>query len=188
MRSGLIALVCVIFTVGSPRVSHALEAAALQRLLQEGKARELRYVEIRESPHLPKPRESRGSLRATSESLEKRVEWPRKETWRILADRMDWISGDGSLVKSVRFDKAPAAEALADGLRLAVSGDLMALQQRFTVSIDGGTSDWCVTLKPRDAQLARFIEALTITGVGGTMMTLVVVEVRGGRTTTELLH
>jgi hypothetical protein len=188
MRAGWCAAMCVILTAGLPRACHALEVVDLQRLLQEGKARELRYVEIRESPRLPKPRESRGSLRATSESLVKRVDWPQAETWRILTDRMEWMSSDGSAVKFVRFDKAPAAGALADGLRLAVSGDLMALQRRFTVSIDGDASDWSVTLKPRDAQLARFIETLTIKGVGGTMKTLVVAEVRGGRTTTELLH
>lgn len=188
MRPAWIAGVCVIFILGVPRVGYALEAADLQRLLHERKARDLRFVEIRESPRLPKPLESRGTLHATSESLEKRVEWPSAEIWRILPDRMEWVAGDGAAVKSVRFDKAPAAGALADGLRLAVSGELLALQRRFAVSIDGDASGWSATLKPRDAQLARFVEALTIKGVGGTMKTLVVVQVRGGRTTTELLH
>jgi len=188
IRLRLVAAACVTFMVGVPRVVHALEASDLQRLLQEGKSREFRYVETRESPRLPRPIESRGTLRATGDLLEKRVDSPRAEIWRILPDRMEWASGDGSKVKSVRFDKVPAAGALADGLRLAASGDLLALQRRFTVSIDGDASNWSAMLKPRGAQLARYIEALTIKGAGGTMKTIVVAEVRGGRTTTQLLH
>lgn len=168
--------------------AHAMEVVELERLLSTDKPGLVRFVEIRESPWLSAPVETRGQLRWTTGRLDKQVESPRAETWRILEDRIEWVSGDGSQKRQILLEKAPAVAVFADAIRFALSGDLSSLSQRFLIEVTGNPSGWALTLRPRDAGFTRLVESILMKGAGPRLQELIVVEPRGERTITRLIY
>ncbi len=166
-------------------VAHALTVPELQRLLQARPRPAVAFQEVRESPWLAAPVTSSGTLHATPQALEKRVTSPRRETWRMLADRLEWIGPDGSR-KQILFSQAPALAALADLMRHAVSGDIAALERDFKVQLQGDAHVWSAQLTPRSAELARHLDSVELQGSGGALQVLIVSERQGERTTTRL--
>lgn len=166
--------------------AHALNAPELQRLLQASPRPSVEFQESRESPWLSAPVTSRGTMRSTPASLEKRVESPRQETWRLLPDRIEWQAASGGPVKEILFSQAPALAALADVMRRVVAGDIVALQRDFDVQISGDDRVWRAQLKPRKPEVGRQIEQVELQGTGRTLQVIIVVERQGERTTTRL--
>jgi hypothetical protein len=165
--------------------AHALTLAGLQRLLKTSTVSDVPFHEVRESPWLLVPVESRGTMRSTPEGLEKRIESPRKETWRLLPDRMEWAGADGVGRKQILFAQVPAVATLANAIRRIVAGDLLVLQQDFRLSLSGDEQRWTVQLQPDDANTARYLDHLEMHGMGERLQTLIVVERQGERTTTR---
>jgi hypothetical protein len=167
-------------------IADALTVPELQRLLQSVPAQTTPFEELRESPWLVGPVESRGTMDSTLGRLEKRVVAPRQETWRLLPDRMEWIAADGVTSKQIMFGEAPAVALLADAMRRAVAGDLLGLEHDFSIELQGDERRWSLRLHPRGAEAARHLDNLELRGVGGHLQVIVVVERSGERTTTRL--
>jgi len=164
-----------------------LTVATLQRLLQEAPRRDVRFTEIRESQWLAAPVQSSGVIKASATVLEKRVEQPKRETWRILHDRMQLVA-DGGPPKEFVFNDVPALAALAGALRKAMAGDLASLDKDFELRVAGDERVWMVQLKPRRNDVARYLKELELQGTQSRLQVLVVLESQGDRTTTRLLH
>lgn len=173
---------------GTHAFAQAITAASLQRLLQATPRHEVRFTETRESPWLSAPVQSSGTLNATPAVLEKRVEQPRRETWRILPDRMQWTSPASGATKDILFADVPAAAALADAMRHAMAGDLAALDKDFALRLNGDERVWTVQLTPRRAEVSRTLKQLELQGSGGKLQVMIVTEAKGDRTITRLLH
>jgi hypothetical protein len=168
-------------------LAHALTVAQLQALLQSAPKPDAPYVETRESPWLSSPVTTRGTLHLTPQALEKRVEQPRQETWRLLDDRLEWQGPGGAGRKQILFSQAPALQALADVTRRAVAGDLLALERDFSIAVHGDERVWSAQLQPRTALLSRQLETVELQGTGGRLRVLIVSERQGERTTTRIL-
>jgi hypothetical protein len=179
-------LACALLAL-APALAQALGVAELQQLLQAGAHPDVRYQESRESPWLSAPGVTEGVLHATPQLLEKRVASPRRETWRLLPDRLEWAGVDGSR-KQVLFKDAPALQALADVTRQAVAGDLAGLQRDFTIAVQGSREAWSARLQPRGGLLQRQLESVQLQGAGSRLQVLIVTERAGERTTTRLLY
>ena len=167
--------------------AHAMTPAELQRLLQSGPRGAVAFEEVRESPWLSAPATSRGTLRSTPQALEKRVESPRQETWRLLADRLEWV-GPGGARKELLFSQAPALQVLADVTRRAVACDFAALERDFHIAIQGDARAWSAQLRPRASAAARQLESVDLQGAGAQLQVVIVTDRRGERTTTRLAH
>jgi hypothetical protein len=165
-----------------------MSLAELQRLLQSEPARAVSFDELRESPWLAAPVEVHGTMLSGPDGLEKRVMSPRRETWRLGEDRMEWIGPDGAASKQILYGQAPAVAALADALRHVVAGDLAALDRDFRIIVGGDEGVWTVQLQPRTAELSRHIDYLELQGAGAHLQVIVIVERSGERTTTRLHH
>lgn len=165
-----------------------ITVAGLQRLLQDAPKRELRFHETRESPWLSAAVESSGSLKSSATMLEKRVEQPRRETWRILDDRMQLTVPGSTDVKQFLFSQAPAVAALANALRQVMAGDLQALEKDFALAPGGDERLWTLQLTPRRADIARFLKQLELQGTGVHLQVIVILESQGDRTTTRLVY
>lgn len=165
----------------------ALTVPGLQRLLQSERRASVPFEELRESPWLSMPMASRGTMHSTSQVLEKRVESPRRETWRLLPDRIEWTGPGGTASKQILFNQAPALAALADVMRRVVAGDLMALDPDFRIELTGDERVWTARLSPRGAEVARHLESVELQGTGRQLQVIIVVERQGERTTTRLL-
>ncbi|MGK2952758.1 MAG: LolA-related protein [Thiobacillus sp.] len=166
--------------------AQALTLPELQRLLQTTSVTVVSFQEVRESPWLAAPVESRGTMHSNPDRLEKRVEAPRKETWRLFPDRIEWVGPDGFMTKQIPFSEAPALAALANALRRIVAGDLLALEQDFRIELDGAAPLWTIVLRPRSSEVARHLDHLELRGSGAQLEVIVVVEREGERTTTHL--
>ena len=111
VRTALMGLALVWAAIAA---AQPITVAGLQRLLQEAPKRELRFQETRESPWLAVPVEASGSMKSSATMLEKQLEHPRRETWRILVDRLQLITPGSTPPKQFMFSQAPAVAALAD--------------------------------------------------------------------------
>lgn len=163
-----------------------ITVAGLQRLLQEAPKRELRFRETRESPWLAAPVEASGSMKSSATMLEKKVEHPRHETWRILDDRMQLVAPGSTTPKQFMFSEAPAVAALANALRHVMAGDLQALDQDFRLVPGGDERLWTLQLTPRRQDIARFLKLLELQGSGPHVRVIVILESGGDRSTTHL--
>jgi len=160
----------------------------LEQRLQADTRREVRFHEIRESPWLAAPAESRGTLVASPDgSLEKRAETPRPETWRLRQDRLERIGPDGEIVGTVSYENFPALGIMARAMREGIAGRLDALQGEFTLRLQGTPERWTLELLPRAAAASRHVERVELQGDATGLRTLVVVERNGARTSTYLL-
>ena len=175
----------VAFIFGATLDAAALTPAELQRLLTPNAGATVNFEEVRESPWLAAPIVSKGSMQVTANGLEKRVESPKRETWRLLADRVEWQSADGR-VNQIPYARAPALGALAGVMRRVIAGDVAGLQKDFDVQLAGDERAWRAQLVARDAQVRSQLESIEVQGTGGAIQVLVVVDHQGEKTTTRL--
>jgi hypothetical protein len=180
-------VLCFLALAGVAGLAHALTVAQLQALLQAAPRPDARYEETRESPWLSAPVTTRGTLHVTPQSLEKRVEEPRQETWRMLEDRLEWEGPGGAGRKQIFFRSTPALQALADATRRAIAGDLLALQRDFTIIVSGDEHVWSAQLQPRAGAGSRQIDTVQLQGTGTQLRVLIVTDRQGERTTTRIL-
>jgi hypothetical protein len=179
------------FAFAAVMLSHhasALTLPELQRQLQSAPVRAVAFEEERESPWLTGPVFSKGTMRSTPDALEKRVDSPRAETWRLLADRIEWVGGDPAARKEILFSNAPALALVAGLMRNLVAGDLAALARDFRIDITGDAGAWRARMTPKDAKVARALSAVEIEGANGRVVVITVSETSGQRTTTRLVH
>lgn len=168
--------------------AQALSIAQLQRLLQDLPQTEVRFTELRESRWLAAPIESSGTLRSSASMLERQVELPRRETWRILADRMQLVTPGSEQAVEIPLDRAPAVAALAQTLRSLMAGKLEALNADFQLALVGDERDWTLQLTPRRPEVARQLAQIIVQGNGRRLSAIVIVEGQGDRTTTRLQY
>ncbi len=167
--------------------AHALTLRELQSMLQSAPVRSTDFQEVRESPWLATPVESRGTMESSPQKLEKRVSTPRQETWRLLPDRVEWVGPDGITSKRILFSQAPAVAALSNAMRRVVAADLDSLAGDFRVELAGDEKRWTLRLRPVDPTVAQQLESIDLQGAGHRLQVIVVNERQGGRTTTRLL-
>jgi len=169
-------------------VAQSFGITRLQRLLRDAPQAAVRYTELRESRWLPAPIESSGTLTSTPTMLEKRVEQPRPETWRILDDRMQ-IGTPGAVgAREIMLDQAPAAAALAQTLRRVMAAELGALDKDFLLELSGDEREWTLQLTPRQEDVARQLKRIDLHGAGPRLLVMVILEAQGDRTTTRLIY
>jgi hypothetical protein len=176
----------MLLSVAGAAFAEALSVEHLQRLLQDAPHADVRFTEMRESRWLAAPIESSGTMRSNAMMLEKRVERPRPETWRILSDRMQVTAPGSDGVKEVMLDQAPAAAALANTLRRVMAGQLEALNKDFQLELSGDEREWTLQLTPRHPDVARQLKQISLQGAGRRLAVIVIQESQGDRTTTRL--
>ena len=171
---------------GASAPTFALTLPELQHLLQGSQRDIVAFTETRESPWLAVPAQARGTLHSTPGVLEKRVESPRAEVWRMLTDRVEYVAAGNGESKRILFSQSPAVAVLADTLRRVVAGELLALERNFQIETRGDRNAWSAHLTPSSGEAVRYLDHLTVEGEGGQIRVITVVERKGERTTTRL--
>ena len=178
-------LFCIALSVSGVCTAQAITTTDLQRLLQSAPVGDIRYQEQRQSPWLAAPLESRGIVRTLPQGLEKQVESPKQETWRMLPDRLEWRGPGGLGYKHVLFSQTPALGMLSNAMRRVVAGDLLALERDFRITAQGDAKMWTAHLQPHSAEAMRYLDHLEMQGAGNQLLMLTIVERKGERTTTR---
>ena len=164
----------------------ALSTQELQQILKSTRAESTPYTETHDSPWLNAPAQSRGVLRSSTDFLEKRVESPRREIWRLYADRMELVDETGRASRTVAFSQAPAMAVLADALRGILAGDLASLEREFVLQLEGSRQSWAARMTPRGGEAARVLDRIELDGGAAGLRAFTLVERRGDRITTRL--
>ena len=187
MISGRLATLSLALGVAAqPAAAQELAAGALMRRLAAVESSRATFVETRHSALLKEPLVLRGTLTyRRPASLEKRVEQPYEE--RVAID------GDVLLVESRRGRKlktsvsgSPGIAALVEGIRATRAGDLAALERHYEVSVAGRAERWSMTLKPVDAELARHVAAIVVSGSAERIARFEVREAGGDRSVMDI--
>ncbi len=96
--------------------------------------------------------------------LEKVTEAPQPEDLVVDGDRLIITAGQQDTPRVVELDGHPEIRAIIDTIRNALSGNLAALQQDYTIDGDGSLGDWRLVLHPRTPVLAQQVREVRIAG------------------------
>ena len=187
MISGrLAALSLALGVAAQPAAAQELAAGALMRQLAAVESSRATFVETRHSALLKEPLVLRGTLTYRRPAfLEKRVEQPYMERMAIDGDVLTLETRRGRKLKT-SASGSPGIAALVEGIRATRAGDLAALERHYEVRVAGRAERWSVTLKPVDAEVARYVTAMVFSGAAGRIARVEVQEAGGGRSVMDI--
>lgn len=145
--------------------SRALED--LERQLRRTPPVTTGFVEYRFSHLLKKPLRTSGRLEYRGDGvLARNVDAPYQEITEVSGDQVRITRGDKP-ARTLSLQRAPQLRVLLGSFRALLEGKLLPLQQDFDVTLNDDQASWTLTLKPRDAQLAKHLARIEIHGNGG---------------------
>jgi len=135
---------------------------------------------------LKQPLERHGELRfEPPATFEKRVLEPAVETWRIEGETLS-MSLPGRATRQLSLRNQPLLGGLLLGFKAVIGGQLDSLASTFAVT-PGGTPDaWTLDLQPLQADVARYIDVIHVSGRRSEPLRFEVVERSGDRTVTDI--
>ncbi len=149
-------------------------------LLAQRQHGHVRFREEQFLSMLDAPLESSGELRYDApDRLEKHIERPRPETLVLEHGVLRVQRGHRTLVTPLA--RQPAALALVDSVRALLAGDRPSLERLFQLAFSGPLEDWTLTLTPRDADAARTVRRIVVTGAGATVHEIDITAADGDR-------
>jgi len=121
------------------------------------------FTERQTSPVLSAPLTSSGTLSFISPNyLRKTTNAPAQEVFTLDHDQVTLTGDSGTHVFQITQD--PRIAGMVEAIRSTLTGDLPTLQQYYTVTLSGDSSNWQLHLLPKGDALTRFLRAVTITG------------------------
>lgn len=177
---------------GSPEASW--RADSLEALVARFRAMpgfSARFDEDKTIALLERPLRSSGRLAfVPPQLLVRRVEEPAASLLRLDGDELLWADGSGS--ERIDLGASPTARAFAHTFTDVLAGDLPRLRASYDISFRPEGADptrpgsaWRLELTPRDADLARVIDGVSIRGHGVVPTRLEVREASGDVTVTR---
>lgn len=110
--------------------------------------------------------------------MQRDIDKPFKETAKIGDGELSVQRGSGE-VHRMSLQRAPQAGAMLAGFRALLGGDVSALERDFTLSAQGGSAHWVITLSPRTDELKRQLASIVIDGRGHEPRCLTVTDANG---------
>jgi hypothetical protein len=154
------------------RSAWATEDAAwdLQQLMtdlaraQHAKAR---FVEHKHLQILKKPIELTGTLEYRApDHIARQTLTPKPESFVVEGDRLTLENARGQK-RTFALQDNPVLWAFVESIRSTLKGDLTTLQRFYAITLDGGSSDWRLSLVPKEPKMRAIIDAIRIGGAGG---------------------
>lgn len=122
------------------------------------------FIQVSYRGVLDRPLVVSGTLRwLGGDRMEREIVKPFKETATI-GDGELTVQRGGGEVHRMSLERAPQAGAMLAGFRALLGGDVSALEKDFTLSEQGGTAHWVITLTPTTSQLRQQLASIVIDG------------------------
>jgi hypothetical protein len=138
----------------------------LERALQRTPPVTTRFVEYRFSHLMKKPLRSSGTLEYRADGvLARHVETPYRESTQVEGDSVR-ITRVGRPERTLSLARAPQLRVLLGSFRALLEGRLAPLERDFEMTLEEQATHWKLTLKPRDARLAKHVERIDVFGSG----------------------
>lgn len=122
-----------------------------------------RFVEKRHMALLDKPVQASGEMvYSPPDRLEKRTLLPKPETLVLDKDMLSMERDKRKL--TINLASRPEALAFVDSIRSTLSGNRRALEQNYTLNLQGESSQWVLTLVPSEPAIAALLQRITVSG------------------------
>jgi Outer membrane lipoprotein carrier protein LolA-like len=115
--------------------------------------------------------------------FEKRVLSPVIETYRIDGETLS-MELPKRATRQISLRNQPLLGGLLLGFKAIISGRLDTLASTFDTTVSGSATDWRLELRPTQADVARYIESIHVSGRGSEPQRFEVLERSGDRTVT----
>lgn len=143
------------------------------------------FTETRHSSALRTPLVTRGELRYVRPArLERRVRAPVEERYLVDGDRVT-VERKGGTPRTVSLAAQPALGALLESIRATLRGDLATLRRFYRVELEGAPAEWTLVLLPSDPEMAELVSVIRISGSGGRLAGMEVLETGGDQVVTR---
>jgi outer membrane lipoprotein-sorting protein len=143
---------------------------------------EARYMRL-----LSRPVTLRGTLSYRAPDwLEKHTVSPSEEVLRVEGDRLSVDLPARRIHRQFQLQELPAVWGFVESIRATLRGDRGALERFYRVELEGEVRRWVLTLHPIDAKMADVITYVRLTGAGGRLSSVEIVEARGDRSVMKI--
>lgn len=180
-------VLCLALALPTAEQTDTLTLDRLASILTVSTREPVGYEELRESPWLERRQHSYGTMYVFPDFLEKRVEFPQHEIWRLYSDHIVRVSPAGEDHQEVVFGDSAKIAVFANAFQYIVAGQVRELESDFHLNLTGNESDWSVKLKPRSSDVQRYLEQIEVRGNGAALREIIVLEPGGDRTTTQFV-
>jgi hypothetical protein len=172
------------------RAEAAAQAWGLPQLLHEFaqvKSSRAHFTERKYLHMLKRPLQDSGIMIYEAPArLLKQTQQPKPERFLIDGDTIT-IDRD-SREQTLNRNDYPQLWAFIEGMRATLAGDLSALEAVYTVQLDGGPSDWQMSLQPRDRQMQEMVQSIRISGSKAHITRIETLEHDGDRTEVTIVE
>jgi len=153
---------------------------ALLRELATRRHSHVAFTEVQYLAMLDRPLESSGELLYDApDRLEKRTLTPRPET--LLLAHGVLSATRGKRTRTLELSAYPQLAPLLESLRATLAGDRSALEQVFSVTLEGDAARWTLHLTPRDPAAARMVREVVIGGEQADLRSVEILQADGDR-------
>jgi hypothetical protein len=156
------------------------DVGRLMDLLRNQKPGRAIFHETKHIAILDSPVESTGELLFTPpDRLEKRSTGLNAE--RMVVDRETVSMERGGRKQTLSLREHPQVAVFIDSIRGTLAGDRTALEKTYTLALEGDAQRWRLALKPRDAELARIVSRILISGMQAQVRRIEIEQADGDR-------
>lgn len=147
----------------SPAAFAAWDLQQLMDSLAQNKSGRATFSEKKYIALLDKPVESSGDLLYTAPNrLEKRTIKPKPESLVLDGDTL--LVERGKRTHVMRLQDFPELVAFTESIRGTLAGDRKALEQVYTLSLEGNDERWNLTLRPIEPKMLALVRQIRIAG------------------------
>lgn len=142
----------------------------------------VRFSEERQLQYLTEPLFLEGTLTFKPPGyLERQVVQPKWQRMIIDGDLVTIEENWKDPPIRVLLSDYPALEAFVSALRSILAGDQRSLERTYATALEGTEDAWLLSLTPRPQQLRDAVSEVRITGAGGNIQSIEVMEAGGDR-------
>jgi outer membrane lipoprotein-sorting protein len=158
---------------------------ALMEKLKRAKPSAAHFNETKEMALLDRPLESSGELLFTPpDHLEKRTTSPGSERLVVEGDTLVMERAGRRQVASLR--QWPQVAAMLEGIRATLAGDRARLERVYKVAVEGDADTWRLVLVPREAEVAKIVARVVLSGVQGDVRRIEIEQGDGDRSLMQI--
>lgn len=142
---------------------------------------ELQYRRV-----LKTPIERSGELYfAPPATFEKRIRLPVSETYRIEGETLSMSLPDRA-TRQISLRNQPLLGGLLLSFKAVIGGQFESLGESFSTTVGGTPEQWTLELRPTQADVAKYIDVILVSGRRSDPLRFEVVERSGDRTVTDI--